>query len=757
MARPVRPDTGILFMTGPSPERTEIPGPLNKWDSLMQAVHTPAKPQSALLSPYLALTLLFACLSPAVSFGESAADQDGEQFHVRGRVVDPEGETFAGADVIAVSVAGRFAGGTKTSESGQFEMAFTRSAVASPAGAKDWRYACLVANAPGYGPGWVRLGELEAQPEPTLRLVKDVPIDGRILNLEGRPVAGAKLRFVDIHGSDKQNLDAYLKASRDRPAQAWVHMRDHYRSLPSQATIVTTDSIPGDEPDDPVLTTDEEGRFSLKGIGRERIARFHLTGPEIESTLFNVVTRPEIEPKWNRGQPNRETRMELEAGAALDTIYPASFNHFAGPSLTIAGSARNRETGEPLQGIRVAGSIRGRHNSAHADTDEEGRYTLKGLATEGLLRLHAYPPESMPYLPLERRGIKLTPSAPLASSETDFELVRGVTARGRLVDSATGKPVAGWVQYLAYADNSFVQKLPDGLGDNRVYVEDGRFKVTALPGPGLIVGKAREDRYEVARPEDFGRPPNQRGWFSTANRGSIRPDHYHVVQPIDPEPGTDPIHVELALRSGKTVAGRLVDSEGNSVNGVDAEGIAARRVGRSKLESAEFTVTGVRDGEERTVIFRHPDRELGAIVTFSGEEREPVMVTLRSLATLGGRIVDSEGRPIPGVPLAVLSEGAGKFIQQRRSGQEPVGRRPIELGADDEVGMTDVDGRFRAKGLIPGIKGELIGGPPEALREGTNILPSVLATFTLRSGETRDLGDRTLSKGEPADEREDNR
>ena len=51
----------------------------------------------------------------------------------------------------------------------------------------------VAAVAAGYGPDWVALKEPGA--ELTLRLVKDdVPIKGRVLDLEGRPIAGATVR-----------------------------------------------------------------------------------------------------------------------------------------------------------------------------------------------------------------------------------------------------------------------------------------------------------------------------------------------------------------------------------------------------------------------------------------------------------------------------------------------------------------------------------------------------------------------------------
>ncbi len=51
----------------------------------------------------------------------------------------------------------------------------------------------VIASAPGFGPGWASaIREPGASGDLTIRLVEEgLPIEGRVVNLEGRPVAGA--------------------------------------------------------------------------------------------------------------------------------------------------------------------------------------------------------------------------------------------------------------------------------------------------------------------------------------------------------------------------------------------------------------------------------------------------------------------------------------------------------------------------------------------------------------------------------------
>jgi hypothetical protein len=75
-----------------------------------------------------------------------------------------------------------------------------------------WHGATIIAAAPGFGPAWVRAGKLPASGEVILRLVlDDVPIDGRIIDLEGRPVPGATVRLVEIDTPFQDDLTPWIK------------------------------------------------------------------------------------------------------------------------------------------------------------------------------------------------------------------------------------------------------------------------------------------------------------------------------------------------------------------------------------------------------------------------------------------------------------------------------------------------------------------------------------------------------------------
>jgi RNA polymerase sigma factor (sigma-70 family) len=65
-----------------------------------------------------------------------------------------------------------------------------------------WRRSWIVAVAEGFGPAMSAPGELASSGDLTLRLAKDdVPIQGRILDLEGKPIAGVTVRVDELSRS----------------------------------------------------------------------------------------------------------------------------------------------------------------------------------------------------------------------------------------------------------------------------------------------------------------------------------------------------------------------------------------------------------------------------------------------------------------------------------------------------------------------------------------------------------------------------
>ena len=136
----------------------------------------------------------------------------------------------------------------------------------------------IVAVKPGYGPAWIAAEELKKTSGLTLTLATDdLPIEGRLLNLEGRPVVGATVRVESIRtfaGDDPRPYVRLLKTDRMSASNfgglSWLN----------------------EVPQAPSARTDGRGIFRLAGVGRHRRAELTVTGDAIADTRLEVLTDP---------------------------------------------------------------------------------------------------------------------------------------------------------------------------------------------------------------------------------------------------------------------------------------------------------------------------------------------------------------------------------------------------------------------------------------------------------------------------------
>ena len=159
-----------------------------------------------------------------------------------------------------------------------------------------------------------------------------MPIAGRILDLQGRPVVGAKVTRGRIAAEGPEGIDPYLKLVREDPMAASNHRfaRSYHwgHGLPGQPSSVVTD---------------REGRFRLAGIGRDRIVDLFIEGPTIQNATITAMTRnaPAVSMPKTFFRPT--------------TVHGATFDHLIPPGRALTGIVTDRRTGRPLAGVKVAG------------------------------------------------------------------------------------------------------------------------------------------------------------------------------------------------------------------------------------------------------------------------------------------------------------------------------------------------------------------------------------------------------------------
>ena len=134
----------------------------------------------------------------------------------------------------------------------------------------------------------------------------------RVLDLEGRPVAGVKVTVRDVGKSKAGDLTAYVEA---------------YARINRGVAIPQLSYLPVEVlGEGRVATTGKDGRFRVTGVGRERSVSLYFEGRGIETQWFSTITRPGMTLKtgYFRG-PSFDLLVgpDLLAGYALDIDYPA--------------------------------------------------------------------------------------------------------------------------------------------------------------------------------------------------------------------------------------------------------------------------------------------------------------------------------------------------------------------------------------------------------------------------------------------------
>ncbi len=647
---------------------------------------------------------------------DTPAPTSGERIEVRGRVVDPQGRPVAGAAVRTYHPGrdDRPVPETTSGPDGRFLLRVRPRGIDSLLRRPGTMYPWVVASAPGFGPGWVSAVRQPGAPdETTVRLVEEgPPIEGRIVDLEGRPIAGARIEAGSLWFAREGSMSAWLDRARDGaiagPWQGLIQLQ-----LPASI----------------VATTGPDGRFRLTGIGRDRLAQIVISGPSIATAQLHVANRDGAAIRT----PSPGGMMNRPPGT---TYYPRRFEYAAEPTRPIEGTIRDKDTGRPIAGLRLRGMVYDRGSSVwapgiEAKTDAQGHYRLTGLTRGPSYRLFIEPGQGHPYT----RATFVTPagSPALEPIAFDIALKRGVRVRGRVTDKATGQPVSGYVRSYVFADNPHVNEFPGYRESQETSVrigEDGRYEVVTLPGRGLIACVSDQERFRlgVGAATIKGYDPELAGLggFHTLQGNCLRVE-YHVLAEIDPAPGAETATLDLPLDPGRSLILHAVDPEGRPLGGTMASGLTEGTPWFAyEQDSPAIEVHALDPSKPRRVTLRHDGRKLVGSVYLKGDEVGPMTVRLQPSGTLTGRIVDEEGRPRGGLALNNLG---GVF-------PEPPPDRAMLPGGDFNPGiLVGRDGRFRIEGLIPGLKYAATAS------RGFVDLGEVFRDVIVAPGEVKDLGD----------------
>ena len=484
---------------------------------------------------------------------------------VRGRVIDPAGKPVAGASVAMDSGQSAVSG-----SDGRYTLVAPRDVLETFAKAETEDPPYLVTTAPGYGPGWAEAADRSgALKDVTVRLaVDDLPIEGRILDLEGRPVAGAEVATSTLYDPPGGDLTPWIESMKANPTgpNGW--------DLKGISFSISQ-------------TTGPDGRFRLDGLGRERVVMFTVSGPTIALTRSFAMTKDAPPIHASNTHINGPRRM---------VFHGVRFDFAVEPCKPVLGTVRDLDTGAPLAGVRVNGMVYKERDKVYYDeiestTDDQGRYRLTGMSKAKEYRLFLFPGKGQPYC--NASFVKPAATPGFEPATIDLRLKRGLLVRGRVTDKVTGMPVKeASVASFAMRDNPHVNEYPgfrEGYATTVGSDEDGRFAIAVLPGRGMLAVRAGSQYLSGVGAAAIREQGSKSLPVYPASRSA---GNYNLVSMFNAAVGAEPVTLNLQVDPGRALSVTVVDPDGKPVSGYLVSGTRPMTSWESHpLDSATFAVT----------------------------------------------------------------------------------------------------------------------------------------------------------------------
>jgi len=657
--------------------------------------------------------------APAAKSGEAIP----EKFTYRGRVVGPDGNPVKDASIFLYvhSPASKpISPRAKTDADGRFTFDVARSEfdfrnyeyVQWP-----WRWGHLIASAPGFGVAWTKQIAPDTDAELTLA-ADDAPIEGRVFNLQGQPVVGARVRTLWVLAVESGEVTKWHEGLKG------IGIRDGWRLLQGVSGLHHPSMRRfGLDPAVPPANTDKNGRFTLKGLGRDRIALVRIDGDDIAAQQLVVSPRPGEAKTVDAFLLEGFVQSAANPSRPQDTIVGTKFDLVVPPARPVTGVVTDVDTGQPVAGAFVCSwqyknGLIDRHRT-WTMTDAAGRYTLRGLPAERDLQIRVDPPDGEPYLAITAH---VPDQAGLEAVKLDLKIKRGIWLTGKVLDRETKNAVQATVRYSAELDNPHLKGIPDFTTEHelRSRQDNGEYRVAILPGKGYLsvtLGSPDHPRYGIAGDIPAGLPE-----IINTKPGAIWPKSLNALIALNVADDAKEAKQEVLLTPGKGVAVTILGPDGEKLKGIvattDIYGGRPQRLG----DDGTITVRGVSTGKAKYVQAVCPDKKLAGKLKVNGDEKT---ATLKLEPWLGfrGRVVDDDGNPVPNVELS--------FVGARAS---PADEDYHGFWYRGQLVRADAAGRFEVEGLVPGMTYSI-----HVKTKGPGFLLLFKADWTGR--ELKDMGD----------------
>ncbi len=518
--------------------------------------------------------------------------------------------------------------------------------------------AAVVVKSAGFASAQIHWHNIDKSKPLQIVLNPQSPVIGKVINLEGQPVANAKVFLNPIRKIGTQTANLWLTELRE---SGNYPLADNI--LKSSSEVVSMGAYSGVI--EPFVETNALGEFEINRLPQDALFTVRVEHAEVATQIFQV---------FSRSMPDIRADYPLYGDRPVLVTQPAR---------PIVGTVVEAETGLPVQNATIYCHQTGTRSNTWRSrpvpittSDQDGKFELLGVAKSENTRLTIFPPKDKRLLIQD--VLSVPDSSDVEPVQLDIKLDSGVWIRGQVTDKQTGKGVESQLVYIALRDNPHLGSLT-GYQQRRRFDayknlghfdtdDQGNYCIVGIPGRAVLGARTDSQTYasavgfqqllnsfgqkysqeEIEEAREIGMDLSNGRFLDTRISYSFQNVFGSSFVGIQPTEGILEVTQDIKLDSGIEILAKAVDANGEAVESFEVSNVDGF-FNSGEFQNGIARIQKVTEDEVRTIRFTSQAQQLGAIVQIPSElNQQNDTVVLKPFAKAQGRLVDDAGNPLVG-------------------------------------------------------------------------------------------------------------